>query len=412
MIACRGGKHLRIPRPAKTFTSLRTVRRHIDKVGFQPPDGILIQAVDLLVRGLDISRPFQIRIEDSSRKRFFPALSRPTRHTDIPETVEREMGTHRLRRAVGNIGKLRLCIPVIPMVKIALLQDLRAFQHDLRTPCEIRLEFHKACKILSEIKYGLPGRRMDHFLHRQALLPKYRQAKTVRQMRFIQVSRLLLLLRLMQHLYRLPRILFRLPEQFVDDLSVVNTGVLYHGPLILPASVGTDDFCRTVLILDMDLSDRRHPAAVMIPFQIQSEQAHVPAPAEQHLNLVHPLLQAVQRVSHDLYTGLIIRQIRGKILFPCLTAIQIQFKHPYARTVEPGSFHRLLHDDLLLQQNVKIILRFGSDPLRLPGFRHLAGLEHRRVAHRAVAPVAGNRHPYVISRPGLQHKIQLFALPS
>ncbi|CAH0212282.1 hypothetical protein SRABI106_01780 [Rahnella aquatilis] len=41
-ITRRTAKNLRIPRPAKPLVTLRAVRRHVDKVTFQPPQNIVV----------------------------------------------------------------------------------------------------------------------------------------------------------------------------------------------------------------------------------------------------------------------------------------------------------------------------------------------------------------------------------
>ena len=95
VVAGGWGKDLCIPGPAQTFIALRTVSGHVNEVGLEPPDGIFIQPVDLLIPGMNLSGPVHIRIEHAAAEHVRSHFPDPARHTDIAKSKERETGTDR-----------------------------------------------------------------------------------------------------------------------------------------------------------------------------------------------------------------------------------------------------------------------------------------------------------------------------
>ena len=150
------------------------------------------------------------------------------------------------------------------MVEIALLQNLGTFQCDFCSFWEIRVKLHKTGKILPEIQHRLPCRSLDDFLHFQFFHSQHRKAQTIHQVALFQILRALVLLRALQYRCWFPRIFLPLPEQFIENLTVIDSRVFDQRPLVLPAFVCADYFFGTILVFDMQLRDRRHAVSIII----------------------------------------------------------------------------------------------------------------------------------------------------
>ena len=182
VIAGRGGEDLGVPGPAQALAALGAVGGHVDKVGFQAPEGIFIQAVELGVSGLDKADPLQVGREYAAPKALFFQLSHPAADAHIAEAEEGKVGVNGLPLTAGDVLETGARVPIVFVVKVSLLQDFPEVQGDGRARGKVRVEFRKTCKVLAEVQHRLPGGGVQDFPHRQRFRHRDGQAQAVCQM--------------------------------------------------------------------------------------------------------------------------------------------------------------------------------------------------------------------------------------
>ncbi len=127
----RGGEDLDVARPAEPFVALRAVGRDVDEVRAQAPDDVLVQPVQLRVRGAEPARALHVAVMHARQDVALLQVARPAVHLGVAVAVDREARLPRLRSPAtevvdvgGRGGAERAC------VELTVLQHLRVPQHD------------------------------------------------------------------------------------------------------------------------------------------------------------------------------------------------------------------------------------------------------------------------------------------
>ena len=404
VIGRRRCENVRVTGPAKALGALRAVGRNVDEVRALAPDRVLVQTVDLLVACLQISGAVQIRVQHTSAERGGIGLALPAGDLHIPEAEEREPRLHDLRRAVRDEMEFGFCIAVLAVIEVAVLHDLAELQLHMRAFRKLCLKLHKSGKILPEVEDGLAGRGVQNFLHRNAVLDHDRQRQTVAE-RHSEIGSAGILFRVLENAHRLPRILFSFIEQAVDDFAVVNARVLGQRAAHLPAFVGRDDLLAAVLIENVQLGCSGHAVTEVVGFQLQAEDAHVPAFAAGDGQAVFSFCEFLEHKRNDLKSLLIVIEIGSQILISHLLAVQRRLKQAGAADIEPGALDRLFNRKGLGEFRMERIFLRRCNPLAQEGLTHLARLEEA-AAGRCLTVVRRHRNLHIISCPRLPLIIQ------
>ena len=152
MIAGCGGKNLRIAGPAEALAALRAVGGHVDEIGAQAPEGVLIEPVDLGVAGLDPADALEPGAEHAAAEPVLVQFADPALHAHIAEAEEGKVRTNGLPRAAGDVLKAGTGVPVVFVVEVPLLQDLPEVQGDFGSRWEVGVKLREAREILADIK--------------------------------------------------------------------------------------------------------------------------------------------------------------------------------------------------------------------------------------------------------------------
>ncbi|OQC03617.1 MAG: hypothetical protein BWX80_02732 [Candidatus Hydrogenedentes bacterium ADurb.Bin101] len=256
-VQCRRHEKLRVAGPAQAFVTLRAVRRRFKVVAFQAPRDIVKQLVQERVRGLEFGGDGHISMQYDTghgiqrERRFYAA------YLHVPEPVEGECRFQGFLAAAGeNIGirrlgaaqRFRIGHPVI-------LEHFRMPHLHALSGLALHVKARPAYHVLAQVIHINPGLRLGECQGRQAFKPAYRRARVGLNLFGYDFGRVHrdgapVGIRIVGHGPTLPG------KAFVPCLAHKQVCTANFPGCGAPLPVRSDDFARTVLIIDFQLREQ------------------------------------------------------------------------------------------------------------------------------------------------------------
>ena len=161
-------------------------------------------------------------------------------------------------------------------------------------------------------------------------------------------------------------------------------------------------------IVQVQLSDHSHAAAIVVRLILQAENAHVPALAQQEAQFVLSLAQSIRAEGDHLEPRLVIGDAGQQVFLAQLFAVQIGFKKAQTGGVEPGANQTRPDREAAAQQRMAVLAFRRGDPVRRPGLIHFAGFKGA-LRLGTVPFVSLNGHVQAIDASWPERRVQLHA---
>ena len=389
---CGGTEHLRVAGPAQPFIPLGTVRGHIQKVGFQPPQRIGEKLVDLLVPGMDTSGLIHLGIDGATLKAAGIHMVKPA-DLYIAEAEKGKAGTNLSASPVRHIGEFGFGVTVIVMIEVPVLQHFAKFQRHGGSFGNFLGTDHMTGEVLTEIQNGFPGGRMNDLFHRKGF--------PIMQRRGIPLTQLT---RRTDNNRALP---VTQGTGMILCFAVVNVGKRGKAAAVLPGFIGADCFDGTIGIYDAQLRNQRQRAVIMRRFA-QPKMAPIPAVPQQDRDFIALFQQIRHIVGAILIVFLIVVDKGSKKVIACLLPVDGCLKDAKTADIKSCGLH-IFSQCKRLEKFGMGVIPLNADPLRLPRLTQLGSFKKVDIAFCLLSHIAADGDLIVVPGIRLQGQIQHLA---
>ena len=165
---------LQVAGPPEALVALRAVGGDREEVAAHPPHDVLVQAIQLRVRGLEPAGAHHVGVQHEGLDVRRVELPGPAVELRVPEAVEREPRLERLGAVSGEVEVRFGCrVPQRSQRQLSLIQHLRVVHADARAGGTGHAQAQAADEVLAEIEHQGAGGRREHLGHGKRVDPAH-----------------------------------------------------------------------------------------------------------------------------------------------------------------------------------------------------------------------------------------------